>query len=67
MKYLSPEIEALYKPYHGPDTKSLVHYSVSCGIFQEIDYCEERPKIYRQNILERNKNKAINFNNSTIE
>ncbi|SHM75212.1 hypothetical protein [Polaribacter sp. KT 15] len=44
MKYLSPEIEALSKKHE--ETKSLARTSVSCGIFQDCDYNEERPKLY---------------------
>lgn len=43
MKYLSPEIEALSKKYE--ETKSLARPSFSCGIFQDCDYNEERPKL----------------------
>lgn len=42
MKYLSPEIEALSKQFE--ETKSLGRIGVSCGIFQDCDYTEERPK-----------------------
>ncbi|WP_299012720.1 hypothetical protein [uncultured Polaribacter sp.] len=44
MKYLTPEIEALSKQFE--ITKSLARTNVSCGIFQDCDYTEERPKIY---------------------
>ena len=44
MKYLSPEIEALSKQFE--ITKSLARTNVSCGIFQECDYNEERSKLY---------------------
>lgn len=47
MKYLTPEIEALSK---NMETKSLVRTNVSCGIFQECDYTEERPKLYGKQI-----------------
>lgn len=50
MKYLTVEIEALSK---NSNTKSLVRSSVSCGIFQDCDYNEERPKLYHQNIIEK--------------
>lgn len=46
MKYLSPEIEALSK--NMTITKSLARTNVSCGIFQDCDYNEERPKLYHQ-------------------
>ncbi|MGJ8760539.1 MAG: hypothetical protein ACSHXA_08320 [Polaribacter sp.] len=45
MKYLSPEIEALSKKFEV--TKSLTRTNVSCGIFQECDYNEERPELYK--------------------
>ncbi|WP_198342073.1 hypothetical protein [Polaribacter sp. SA4-10] len=47
MKYLSPEIEAFYKQIE--ITKSLVRTNVSCGIFQDCDYNEERPELYKKN------------------
>ena len=43
MKYLTPEIEAFSK-YN--NTKSLVRPTISCGIFQDCDYNEERSKPY---------------------
>ena len=46
MKYLSPEIEALAKKYEV--TKSLARTNVSCGIFQDCDYKEERPQLYQK-------------------
>jgi len=46
MKYLSPEIEALSK--HLNISKSLARTNISCGIFQDCDYTEERPKLYHQ-------------------
>jgi hypothetical protein len=46
MKYLSPEIEALAKKFEV--TKSLARTNVSCGIFQDCDYNEERPKPYQK-------------------
>lgn len=52
MKYLTPEIEAFYK---GINNKSLARTNVSCGIFQDCDYNEERPKLYHQNKLEKTK------------
>ena len=45
MKYLSPEIEALSKGL-GTHSKSLARTNVSCGIFQDCNYNEERPKLY---------------------
>ena len=49
MKYLTPEIEALLKSSNiNLNTKSLVRSSASCGIFQDCDYNEERPKLYYQ-------------------
>lgn len=46
MKYLSPEIEALSKKFE--ITKSLARKNVSCGIFQECDYQQERPQLYKK-------------------
>lgn len=43
MKYLSPEIEAMSKRFE--ETKSLARTNISCGIFQDIDYNEKRPKL----------------------
>ncbi|GAA4802960.1 hypothetical protein [Litoribaculum gwangyangense] len=45
MKYLTPEIEALSK---NVESKSLARINMSCGIFQDCDYTEERPKPYPQ-------------------
>tara|TARA_R110002049_G_scaffold295586_3_gene483022 strand:+ start:1262 stop:2125 length:864 start_codon:yes stop_codon:yes gene_type:complete len=45
MKYLTSEIEALSK---NKNTKSLARSNVSCGIFQDCDYKEERPKLYHE-------------------
>ncbi len=45
MKFLTPEIEALSKNIQ---TKSLVRSTISCGIFQDLDYSEERPKLFYQ-------------------
>ena len=45
MKYLTPEIAALAK-YES--TKSLARASTSCGIFQDCDYTEKRPKLYHE-------------------
>lgn len=52
MKYLTPEIEALSKNFV---TKSLVRSNISCGIFQDCDYNEDRPKLYHQQKSENNK------------
>jgi len=46
MKYLTPEIEALSKRYE--ITKSLARTGTSCGIFQDCDYTEKRPKPYQK-------------------
>ncbi|WP_201288848.1 hypothetical protein [Polaribacter septentrionalilitoris] len=46
MKYLTPEIEALSKQYE--ITKSLARTNTSCGIFQDIDYKEQKPKPYQK-------------------
>jgi hypothetical protein len=54
MKYLLPEIEALSKSIN---TKSLARTNVSCGIFQDCDYSEERPKLYHQENIENSKSK----------
>jgi hypothetical protein len=45
MKFLTPEIEALSKHVQ---FKSLVRSTISCGIFQDLDYSEPRPKLYHQ-------------------
>lgn len=57
MKYLTPEIEALSKNFV---TKSLVRSNVSCGIFQDCDYNEDRPKLYHQQKSENNKESFLN-------
>jgi len=49
MKYLTPEIEELSQNIN---SKSLVRTNVSCGIFQDCDYNEERPKLYHQQKIE---------------
>ena len=49
MKYLTPEIAALSK---NMNAKSLVRSNTSCGIFQDCDYTEERPKLYHQQKFE---------------
>ncbi|MFT6066112.1 MAG: hypothetical protein ACJAYY_002931 [Paraglaciecola sp.] len=46
MKYLTPEIAAFYKQTE--ITKSLARPTVSCGIFQDCDYNEDRPKVYEK-------------------
>ena len=46
MKYLSPELEAFYKQFK--TTKPLARTNVSCGIFQDCDYNEERPELYKK-------------------
>lgn len=51
MTYLTPEIAALSKNID-VNTTSLVRPTVSCGIFQDCDYNEERPKLYHQQIKE---------------
>lgn len=50
MKFLSPEIEALYKLHNGiTNKKSLVRQSTSCGIFQECEYSEKKqPAFYKK-------------------
>lgn len=52
MKYLTPEIEALSQ---NKSTKSLARSNTSCGIFQDCDYTEERPKLYHQQKTENKK------------
>lgn len=46
MRYLTPEIAALSKQFE--ITKSLARTNVSCGIFQDCDYTETRPKLYQK-------------------
>lgn len=47
MKFLTPEIEVLSK---NRSSKSLIKTGVSCGIFQDCNYSEERPKLaHKQN------------------
>lgn len=50
MKYLTPEIEAFYK---GLNDKSLARTNVSCGIFQDCNFNEKRPELYRQKKMEK--------------
>lgn len=49
MKYLTPEIEVLSKTTSG---KALARSNTSCGIFQDCDYNEARPKLYHEQKLE---------------
>lgn len=53
MKYLTPEIAALSK---NMNTKSLVRSNISCGIFQDCDYNDERPRLYHQENIKKKKN-----------
>lgn len=46
MKFLTPEIAALSKNIG--NGRSLARTNVSCGIFQDCDYNEERPKLFQQ-------------------
>ena len=49
MNFLTPEIEALLKKVDADlNDKSLARTTVSCGIFQDCDYNEGRPKLYHQ-------------------
>ena len=50
MKYLTPDIAALSKRN---SSKSLVRSNTSCGIFQDCDYNEARPKLYHQQKIEK--------------
>lgn len=43
MKFLTPQIEALLK--HHVKGKPLARTNISCGIFQDCDYNDERPRI----------------------
>lgn len=52
MKYLTPEIEALSK---SANSKTLARTNTSCGIFQDCDYTQERPKLYHQQKIENDK------------
>ena len=52
MKYLTPEIASFYK---GINNKSLARTNISCGIFQDCDYNEKRPKLYHQQQVEKPK------------
>lgn len=56
MKYLTPETEALLKKADADvNNKSLARTNVSCGIFQDCDYNEERPKLYHEEKIEKTK------------
>ena len=55
MKYLTPEIAAFFKNDPG---KSLARSNTSCGIFQDCDYTESRPKLYHQEKLNKEADKA---------
>jgi hypothetical protein len=49
MKFLTPDIEALLKKANADlSDKSLARTNVSCGIFQDCDYNEARPKLYHE-------------------
>lgn len=48
MNFLSPEIEAWYKDR---ELTCLVRPTISCGIFQECDYTEERPVMFTNSNL----------------
>ncbi|WP_165605763.1 hypothetical protein [Flavivirga aquatica] len=50
MKFLTPEIAAFYKNINN---KSLARSTVSCGIFQDCDYNEKRPKLYHHEKVEK--------------
>jgi hypothetical protein len=52
MAYLTPEIEAFS---NSSNDSSLVRTNISCGIFQDCDYNEERPKPYPQQTTENTK------------
>ncbi|MEC3906380.1 hypothetical protein VOI54_05080 [Tamlana sp. 2201CG12-4] len=49
MKYLTPEIASFYK---GINEKTLARTTMSCGIFQDCDYNENRSKTYYQQCIE---------------
>ena len=56
MKFLTPEIEALLKKVDADvNDKSLARTNVSCGIFQDCDYTEDRPKLYYQQKIKKGK------------
>ncbi|MGC1204408.1 MAG: hypothetical protein WA839_05940 [Flavobacteriaceae bacterium] len=56
MKFLTPEIEALLKKVDADaNDKSLARTNVSCGIFQDCDYTEDRPKLYHQQKIKKGK------------
>lgn len=52
MAYLTQEIEAFSNSSNG---SSLVRTNISCGIFQDCDYNEERSKPYPQQTAENTK------------
>ncbi len=53
MKHLTPEIEALLRKADADvNHKSLARTNMSCGIFQDCDYTETRPKLYDQQKVE---------------
>jgi hypothetical protein len=56
MKFLTPEIEALLKKADADiNEKSLARTNVSCGIFQDCDYNENRPELYHQQKIRKEK------------
>jgi len=56
MKFLTPEIEALLKKVDAEiNDKSLARTNVSCGIFQDCVYNEDRPKLYHQQKIKKGK------------
>ena len=56
MKFLTPEIEALLKKADADiNEKSLARTNVSCGIFQDCDYNENRPELYHQQKIKKEK------------
>ncbi|MFV9549581.1 hypothetical protein [Algibacter sp. PT7-4] len=48
MKYLTPEIAAMSKNINLG--KSLARTNVSCGIFQDCNYTDKRPKLYNPKV-----------------
>jgi len=50
MKFLTPEIAALSRVVNH---KSLARTNMSCGIFQDCDYNEKRPKLYHAQKIEK--------------
>ena len=56
MKFLTPEIEVLLKKIDADiNDKSLARTNVSCGIFQDCYYSENRPKLYHQQKIKKEK------------